>query len=106
MSEKILLEHHFLEFIAHSVNFKQIAATLRECNPVQILTLREIALNIIATNGAIQMDGNDDHYFNDTEKEVIVLLSQGKLSPADLSKQTRIITEIVRLALQHYAVCG
>lgn len=102
MSRRIHLERDFLCFIAHNTNYKQIKAVFKNVDKDQYTVLREISLNVLNKNIELSKDTFDSlkRY-----RDFIRKLAVGHVSKKKLAENSEIVCELVRLALQHYAIC-
>lgn len=100
MSDRIHLERHFLCYIAHSTNYKQVKCMLHWVDTNQYKVLREIAYNILKSTIILE---EATRVTLKEHKIIIRALAKGKLGRRKLGENSKIITEIVRLALQHHA---
>jgi hypothetical protein len=97
-SKKVLLERHFLAFIAHNTNYVQVEASLKKVDRQQYMALREIAVNIMKST--IELSGDTFQLFKD-KREVIRKLANDRLSKAKLAQEAALVAEMVRLTLKH-----
>jgi len=101
MEELIEGEKHFICFLANNTNFKQTKACIYEMDRHQLHCLREIAENI--KHNIIQ---TGEENFAETHKSFLNRLIGNTLSWNVLEKNSGLLVDICRFALQHYALCN
>lgn len=101
MSKKLRTEMLFLCHVGYSTNFEQVKAILLESDPEQYEILREIAVNILERVVKVA-----DRGFVNKNKKILAALADGKLLRKGLAKFSKVISEIVRLALLHNNLCS
>ena len=101
MSLRVDVDKHFISFVAHTVNYKQLEETLYEVDESQFIVLREIALNIISIPGVIYLTVNTRKHLEPYWK-TLEQLAAGDFTRKRLKENAFLIAEICRLTLHYY----
>ena len=97
--ELIESEKHFLTYVAHTTNYRQLKACIYEMNEIQKHLIREMSINIL--ENIIETDS----LFLNSNKFILSDIADNKLSWTELEKNSNLIADIVRFSLRYYGIC-